>query len=61
MRGVEEVVIRAKDWRAFEVTTSDGESAMYVEWPTDRVTSARIEGLWRWLDREDPQPHLRII
>lgn len=61
MRGVEEVVIRARDWRAFEVTTSDGGCAMYVEWPADRVTPARIDGLWRWLDRADPQPTLRII
>lgn len=60
-RGVEEVIIRAKDWRAFEVTDSSGECAMYVEWPRDKVTTGRIEGLWRWLDREDPQPQLRVV
>lgn len=60
-RGVEEVVLRAKDWRGFEVTASTGKCVMYVEWPKNTVTQARIDGLWRYLEKEDPQPQLRVI
>lgn len=60
-RGVEEIVLRAKDWRGFEVTFSTGKVGMYVEWPSDQVTQARIDGLWRWLQKEDPQPSLSIL
>jgi hypothetical protein len=60
-RGVEEVVLRAKDWRGFEVTASTGKCIMYVEWPRKEVTQTRIDALWRWLDKEDPQPQLQAI
>jgi hypothetical protein len=60
-RGVEEVVLRAKDWRGFEVTDSTGQCVMYVEWPKKKATDARIDGLWRWLDKEDPQAQLKAI
>lgn len=60
-RGVEEVVLRARDWRGFEVTASTGKIVMYVEWPKKAVTQERIAGLWRWLDKEDPQPQLKVI
>lgn len=60
-RGVEEVELRTRDWRGFEVTDSAGHCIMYVEWPKKAVTQARIDGLWRWLDKEDPQPVLQII
>lgn len=60
-RGVEEVALRAKDWRAFEVTDSAGECIMYVEWPKPKATQARIDWLWRQLDKEDPQPQLHVI
>lgn len=60
-RGVEEVVLRAKDWRGFEVTDSTGNCVMYVEWPKKKVTQARIDALWKWLEKEDPQPQLKVI
>ena len=60
-RGVEEVVLRAKDWRGFEVTDSTGQVVMYVEWPKKKATEERIAALHRWLDKEDPQPQLRVI
>ena len=60
-RGVEEVVLRTRDWRGFEVTDSTGKIVMYVEWPAKSATQSRIDGLWRWLDKEDPQPQLSII
>lgn len=60
-RGVVEVVLRSRDWRGFEVCNSDGKCVMYVEWPTKSVTQNRIDGLWRWLDKEDPQPQLMIV
>jgi hypothetical protein len=60
-RGVEEVVHRSRDWRGFEVTDSTGHVVMYVEWPKKKVTQARIDGLWRYLEREDPQPQLKVI
>lgn len=60
-RRVEEVVLRSKDWRGFEIINSDGRCLMYVEWPRKDTTQARIDGLWRWLDKEDPQPQLRIV
>lgn len=60
-RGVVEVLLRTEDWRGFEVRFSNGRVEMYVEWPAKSVTQGRIDGLWRWLDREDPQPQLKII
>lgn len=60
-RRVEEVVLRSKDWRGFEVVASNGKCVMYVEWPAKEVTQSRIDGLWRWLDKEDPVPQLSVI
>lgn len=61
-RGVVEHELRAKDWRGFELTDSAGKSVMYVEWPTDRVTQADIDGLWDKLDEIDPPPaQLRLV
>ena len=60
-RGVEEVPLRFKDWRGFEVTASTGKCIMYVEWPKRDVTQARIDGLWRYLEKEDPNPQLGVI
>ena len=60
-RRVEEVELRTRDWRGFEVYNSDGKCIMYIEWPKSSVTQARIDGLWKYLDREDPVPQLRIV
>jgi hypothetical protein len=60
-RGVFAVELRARDWRAFEVKNSDGRCIMYVEWPVNMATQSRIDGLWRWLDREDPAAKLSIV
>lgn len=60
-RGVREVQHRARDWRGFELRDSTGACVMYVEWPRKRATEERIAGLWKWLDKEDPQPQLRVI
>lgn len=60
-RGVEEVALRCRDWRGFEITDSTGKVVMYVEWPKAKVTQARIDALWRHLEKEDPQPQLRVI
>jgi hypothetical protein len=54
-RGVGEVVLRAKDWRGFELIDSTGTCIMYVEWPAARVTEDDIEGLWRTLEEMDPE------
>jgi len=53
-RGVEEVVLRADDWRGFELIGSSGGCIMYVEWPAERVTQVDIDDLWRTLDEMDP-------
>lgn len=60
-RGVEEVVLRARDWRGFEITASTGKVILYVELPRKLVTQAKIDGLWKYLEREDPQPQLKVI
>lgn len=60
-RGVFEVELRHRGWRGFEVKDSAGKTIVYVEWPKERATQERIDGLWRILDRDDPVPQLRVI
>ncbi len=60
-RGVFEVELRHRGWRGFEIKNSAGKCVMYVEWPKEEASQSRIDGLWRWLDREDPAPQLRVI
>lgn len=60
-RRVEEVELRTRDWREFEVYDSNGRCILYIGKPRSQVTQAFIDGLWRYLDREDPQPTLRVI
>lgn len=60
-RGVQEVTLRTKDWRGFEVIDSAGSCVMYVEWPTERATQAEIDGLWDKLDEIDPAAPIRLV
>jgi hypothetical protein len=60
-RGVEEVELRSRDWRGFEITDSTGACILYVEIPRKKAKQENVDKLWQYLEEEDPQPQLKVM
>lgn len=58
-RGVYEMEVAPRGYRAFNVVYSNGDIAFH-QFPADRVTGDLVRGLKLELERDDPEPHLRL-
>lgn len=59
-RGVFELVQPHSAFREFEVVGSGGEWLRTIQIPIGRATQEAIDGLWEFLESEDPTPTLRL-
>ena len=59
-RGVYEVEIAARGYRAFNIVYSNGDVSFH-QFPVHRVTRSLVRDMIRRLDRDDPVPQLALV